>query len=88
MTDGNASNGTLVQLYEGNSSSAQKWIFQPLTYPIYYNGNGVSDAPFTQYKHYNIDLILQKTILTRPGYIFWGWADNNPNADNATYPAG
>ena len=88
VTDGNASNGTLVQLYEGNSSSAQKWIFQPLTYPIYYNGNGVSDAPFTQYKHYNIDLILQKTILTRPGYIFWGWADNNPNADNATYPAG
>ena len=57
-------------------------------YTITYNSNGGSHAPNSQTKIDNKDLTLSQTILTRPGYIFWGWADNNPNADNATYPAG
>ncbi len=79
----------LVQAWNGvGSLCSEKIKFYVGKYNITYNSNGGIGAPAAQTKIYGTDLILSRTILTRPGYIFWGWADNNPNADNATYPAG
>ncbi len=80
--------GSKVQQYEDNNADAQKFEIIPLTYEIIYNANGGTGAPDTQYKVYNQNLTLCNSILTRPGYVFWGWADNVQNAENATYPAG
>lgn len=58
------------------------------SYTVSYHANGGISAPSPQTKIQDESLILSPENLTRPGYIFWGWADNNPNAENATYPAG
>ena len=72
---------------EGSGRSTGKFIANKL-YTITYNSNGGSVSPTPQTKIHDKNLVLDNQILTRPGYIFWGWAENNPNATNATYPAG
>lgn len=47
------------------------------TYTVTYNANGGSGAPSSQTKYKGTDLTLSKTIPTRTGFIFKGWATSS-----------
>ena len=54
---------------------------------VTYNGNGGTGIPESQTKEHSKALILSKTIPTRRGYTFLGWATNK-NATEAEYLSG
>ena len=85
--------GTYCCIVEGYNNIAYNcspgmYVTVRESYTISYNANGGLLTPSPQTKIQDEPLLLSSEISSRPGYIFWGWADNNPNADNATYPAG
>ena len=57
------------------------------TYTVKYNANGGTNAPTSQTKTDNVDLILATEVPERTGYEFLGWATAN-DATTAKYTAG
>ena len=57
-------------------------------YNVSYNSLSGDITPSSQIKIQDENLILASDVPHRLGYDFLGWADNVPEATNATYPAG
>lgn len=60
--------------YTSNASITLYAIWEPRTYTISYNGNGGTGIPNKQIKTHGTTLILSKTVPTKTGYTFKGWA--------------
>lgn len=71
-----------VQTYTGADS--QIWMLQNA---ITYDANGGTGAPARQMKNYGESITLSKTIPTKEGYTFQGWA-TSADAKTAQYAAG
>lgn len=82
----NKADGTNIQLWTYNKSSAQKINFE-LPYTISYNANGGSGAPSSQGKDYGKVLTLSSVKPTRSGYTFLGWSTSK-TATSPSYSAG
>lgn len=55
-------------------------------YTVTYNANGGSGAPAQDTKWYNVNLTLSKTVPTKEGYTFQGWATSQNGS--VAYTAG
>lgn len=81
----NCSTGKVTKIDKGSSGNKTfyaNWI--PHKQKLIYNANGGSDAPVSQVKSYEIDLVLSSQIPTRTGYTFKGW-NTKQNGTGTTY---
>ncbi len=62
-------------------------VWQIKTYTVKYNANGGTGAPAAQTKTYGKALTLSKTVPTRSGFTFLGWAESQ-SATEAQYQPG
>lgn len=76
--------GTTFTYGAGNTTLTANWTVN--TYTVSYNANGGSGAPSAQIKSYGATLTLSKTIPTRTGYTFQGWATSSNGS--VAYAAG
>ena len=60
--------------YTANAGITLYAVWELIYYGIYYNANGGSGAPGTQWKPYGQTLTLSSVTPTRHGYNFAGWA--------------
>lgn len=56
------------------------------SFTITYDANGGAEAPETQGKAKDTDILLSSTIPVRDGYVFLGWSENK-SAEEAEYMA-
>ena len=59
----------------------------PSTYTITYNANGGTNAPASQTKTEDVNLVLTKSVPKRDGYTFKGWA-TSASSQTVAYKAG
>lgn len=59
----------------------------PSTYTISYNANGGTNAPASQTKTEDVNLVLTKSVPKRDGYTFKGWA-TSASSQIVVYKAG
>lgn len=59
----------------------------PATYTISYNANGGTNAPASQTKTEDVNLVLTKSVPKRDGYTFKGWA-TSASSQTVAYKAG
>lgn len=60
--------------YVNDSSVALYAVWNPVKYPIYFNANGGTGAPDTQYQTHFEYLTLSSVVPQRAGYTFLGWS--------------
>ena len=60
--------------YSGNANLTLYAVWNPVKYPIYFNANGGTGAPDTQYQTHFEYLTLSSVVPQRAGYTFQGWS--------------
>ena len=60
--------------YTFDANGTAEYFYAPVAYNIAYDANGGSNAPSTQVKTYEQNLVLSSQIPTYNGYDFVGWA--------------
>lgn len=60
--------------YSGNANLTLYAVWNPVKYPIYFNANGGTGAPDTQYQTHFEYLTLSSVVPQRDGYTFQGWS--------------
>ncbi len=64
-----------------NANTTLYAVWSTNTYTISYDANGGDEAPTSQTKIHNSDIILSIDIPTRNGYEFIGWSDNSSSSE-------
>ncbi|MBQ7399925.1 MAG: InlB B-repeat-containing protein [Clostridia bacterium] len=91
VTSGIAENGVELGVLDENAfsvinDSGSGGVVIP-GYKIYYNANGGTGAPESQYKSKNASVYISPVVPVRNGYKFLGWATSS-TATQAQYQAG
>ena len=60
--------------YTGNANLTLYAVWNPVKYPIYFNANGGTGAPDTQYQTHFEYLTLSSVVPKKAGYTFKGWS--------------
>ena len=60
--------------YTGNANLTLYAVWNPVKYPIYFNANGGTGAPGTQYQTHFEYLTLSSVVPKKDGYTFKGWS--------------
>ena len=60
--------------YSGNANLTLYAVWNPVKYPIYFNANGGTGAPDTQYQTHFEYLTLSSVVPKKAGYTFKGWS--------------
>ena len=60
--------------YTGNANLTLYAVWNPVKYPIYFNANGGTGAPDTQYQTHFEYLTLSSVVPKKDGYTFKGWS--------------
>lgn len=70
----------------GSSLTITTDVSGAVAYTVAYDANGGSGAPSAQTKYHDTDLVLSKTVPTKKGHSFQGWATSA--AGQVVYKAG
>ncbi len=73
--------------YTGNANLTLYAVWNPVKYPIYFNANGGTGAPGTQYQTHFEYLTLSSVVPKKDGYTFKGWS-TTLNGSVAYQPGG
>lgn len=73
--------------YTKNEAAVLYAVWKANTYTVNYNGNGGTEAPNQQTKHYGTSLTLSSMEPYRTGYRFLGWSTDR-TSEHAAYHAG
>lgn len=73
--------------YSGNANLTLYAVWNPVKYPIYFNANGGTGAPGTQYQTHFEYLTLSSVVPKKDGYTFKGWS-TTLNGSVAYQPGG